>query len=76
MVYDLADKVSAALSHVRLPVSPANDMAPLFAMRLGAPVSWNWEVDLTALIGEPVRFRFVLKDADVFAMCTTAAVVQ
>ena len=46
------------------------DMAPLFGDELDAPVSWRAVSDLASLIGRPVRFRFVLKDADLFALRT------
>jgi hypothetical protein len=31
-------------------------------------VHWQGRSDLSALAGRPVRLRFVLKDADVFAL--------
>ncbi|MEO6434284.1 MAG: hypothetical protein ABIP55_00785, partial [Tepidisphaeraceae bacterium] len=46
------------------------DMPQLFGDELDAPVSWNGKTDLSALVGRAVRFRFVLKDADVFAIQT------
>lgn len=48
----------------------ANDMAPLVGDKLDAPVAWKKGTDLSALIGKPVRFRFLLKDADIFALRT------
>ena len=53
-----------------LPDRALGDMPPLFGDELDAPASWNGQSDLTALVGRPVRFRFVLKDADVFAIQT------
>jgi hypothetical protein len=38
--------------------------------QLYAFVSWKSSSDLSSLIGKPVRFRFVLKDADLFALRT------
>jgi hypothetical protein len=38
--------------------------------KLYAFVSWKSSSDLSSLIGKPVRFRFVLKDADLFALRT------
>jgi len=46
------------------------DMPPLFGDELHAVVSWKSGADLSDLSGEPVRFRFVLKDADLFALRT------
>jgi hypothetical protein len=46
------------------------DMAPLFGDELDAPVAWKSGGDLSALIGKTVRFRFVLKDADLYALQT------
>ena len=45
-----------------------DEMAPLFGDSLDAPVAWRAGGDLSALIGRPVRVRFALKDADLFAM--------
>jgi hypothetical protein len=44
------------------------EMAPLFGDELDAVVRWKNGGDLSGLIGKPVRFRFLLKDADLFAM--------
>jgi hypothetical protein len=38
--------------------------------KLYALVSWKSSSDLSSLIGKPVRFRFVLEDADLFALRT------
>jgi hypothetical protein len=46
------------------------DMPMLFGDELDAVVSWKSGNDLSDLIGKPVRFRFVLKDADLFALRT------
>lgn len=46
------------------------DAPTLFGDRLDETVSWEGGGDLSALVGQPVRFRFVLQDADVFAMRT------
>lgn len=45
-----------------------DDMAPLFGDELDGGVCWKGGSDLTALIGQPVRLRFVMKDADLFAL--------
>jgi hypothetical protein len=52
----------------RIPGFGLADMQPLFGDELDRVVSWRGGGDLAALIGRPVRFRFALKDADVFAM--------
>jgi hypothetical protein len=46
------------------------DMPPLFGDELDAVVQWKSGADLSGLIGQPVRFHFVLKDADLFALRT------
>jgi hypothetical protein len=46
------------------------DMAPLFGDEIDAIVSWKRGSDLSALIGRPVRFRFILQDADLYALRT------
>ena len=45
-----------------------NDMTPLFGDELDAAITWGDSGDLSRLAGRPVRLRFVLKDADVFAL--------
>lgn len=45
-----------------------SDMAPLYGDELDAIVAWKTGSDLSSLTGKPVRFRFVLKDADLFAL--------
>jgi hypothetical protein len=49
------------------------DVEPLYGDELDAPVSWKSKARLAELIGKPVRFRFVLNDADLFAIQTRAA---
>jgi hypothetical protein len=46
------------------------EMPVLFGDELDAVVRWNSGSDLSSLIGKPVCFRFVLKDADIFALRT------
>ena len=48
----------------------AGDMRPLLGDQLDAKIIWKQGSDLSALIGKPVRFRFILKDADLFALRT------
>ncbi len=55
-----------------LPGFSLADMEPLFGDEMDALVKWQAGGDLTDLMGQPVRFRFVLRDADVFALTTTA----
>lgn len=45
-----------------------SDRAPLYGDDLDAAISWRHGGDLSGLAGRPVRFRFVLKDADLFAL--------
>lgn len=45
-----------------------SDMTPLYGDELDAVVTWKTGSDLSGLIGKPVRFRFVMKDADLFAL--------
>lgn len=33
-----------------------------------SPVSWDGAPDLSALAGQPIRLRFVIKDADLYSM--------
>jgi hypothetical protein len=40
---------------------------PLFGDEFDAAVSWQGGVDLATRAGRPVRLRFVLRDADVYA---------
>jgi hypothetical protein len=50
-----------------------DDGSKLFGDELDAKVAWKSKGDLSELIGVPVRFRFVLQDADLFAFTTTMA---
>ena len=43
------------------------DCPPIFGDTIERPVVWNGGRDLAALAGKPVRLRFVLSDADVYA---------
>jgi hypothetical protein len=51
-----------------LPGLAAADMAPLFGDELEAPVRWKGSAGLSSLQGRVVRLRFVLRDADLFAL--------
>lgn len=46
------------------------EMPPLFGDELDAVITWQSNRSLATLIGKPVRFHFVLKDADLFALRT------
>jgi len=45
-----------------------NEMPPLFGDELDKAVTWERRPYLTELAGKPVRFRFVMKDADLYAL--------
>jgi len=45
-----------------------DDMTPVYGDALDQPFAWNDQPDLSHLAGQPVRLRFELKDADVYAM--------
>ena len=51
-----------------LPGFALADMAPLFGDELDGAVKWKTASTLPNLDGQPVRLRFVLKDADLFAL--------
>jgi hypothetical protein len=40
----------------------------LLGNRLAMPVRWKQGGDLSALAGKPIRLRFVMKDADLYAL--------
>jgi hypothetical protein len=43
------------------------DMPPLYGDELDATAIWK-SADVSSLVGKPVRLRFVLKDADIYAL--------
>lgn len=47
----------------------AADMQPLYGDELDAVVTWKSGAVVSSLAGKPVRLRFVLRDADVYAFC-------
>lgn len=51
-----------------LPGYALEDCDPVFGDSLEMPVSWRGGSDLKALTGTPVRVRFVLEDADLYAL--------
>lgn len=44
------------------------DCAELFGDAIDRPVAWKQGSDLSALAGKPVRVRFALADADLYAL--------
>ncbi len=53
-----------------LPGYALDDMELFFGDELDAVVKWKNRSDISSLIGKTVRFRFVLRDADLFALRT------
>ena len=51
-----------------LPGYAAADCVEILGNRLEWPVRWTGGRDLGPLAGRPVRLRFVMKDADLYAM--------
>ena len=45
-----------------------SDCDELFGDEIGCKVTWKGKSDLTALIGQPLRLRFELHDADLYAL--------
>ena len=50
-----------------IPGYTIGDCPPIYGDRLDHPVSWKGGMEVGALAGNPVRLRFELKDADLFA---------
>jgi len=50
-----------------LPGYALDDCPPVFGDALDRVVAWKGGTDLTALVGQPVRLRFEMKDADLYA---------
>ena len=51
----------------RLPGLALDDCPEVFGDKIEGPVRWKAKGSLQAVAGKPVRLRFVLKDADLFA---------
>jgi hypothetical protein len=51
-----------------MPGFGAADMSPLFGDELDATVRWKSGTALPSLNGKPIRLRFLLKDAEIFAL--------
>lgn len=45
-----------------------DDMTPWFGDEMDAPMAWQRKPDLAMYVGQPVRLRFALKDADLYAL--------
>jgi len=56
-----------------LPGFSLEDCPPLFGDSISRPVTWKNGADVGPLVGRPVRLRFVLRDADVYAFQFTGA---
>jgi hypothetical protein len=50
-----------------IPGFALQDCPPVFGDTIERIVTWNQNKNLAAISGQPVRLRFVLKDADVYA---------
>ena len=50
-----------------LPGFALDECPPIFGDAIGRKVTWKSGVDVNSLAGKPVRLRFVLKDADLYA---------
>ena len=44
------------------------ECVPLYGDELEAPFTWKGGADISAISGKPVRLRFFLRDADLYAM--------
>lgn len=68
---------TAVAGHVRVEIQDTDcnpiegftldDMPPVYGDALDQVFSWNGRADISKLAGQPIRLRFELKDADVFA---------
>jgi hypothetical protein len=50
-----------------LPGFALDDCPQIFGDAIGRPVTWTKGSDVRAIAGRPVRLRFELKDADLYA---------
>jgi hypothetical protein len=51
-----------------LPKFALDDCPKIYGDRIDDAVSWKSSTDVSALAGKTVRIRFVLRDADLFAL--------
>jgi hypothetical protein len=65
MRVEAMDQAGGALEGYRL-----EDSVELYGDELEAAARWKHNADLSALAGRTVRFRFVMRDADLFALRT------
>ena len=47
------------------------DSTDIYGDDIERVVSWKSGADISALAGKPVRFRFVMKDADLYSIQTS-----
>ncbi|MDF9409151.1 hypothetical protein L7E55_12425 [Pelotomaculum isophthalicicum JI] len=59
-----------------LPGYTLDDMLPLYGNELDSPVEWQTGSNIASLNGQIVRFRFFLKDADIYALRTGELKIQ
>ena len=69
---------SSAAGDIRVELQDANgyaldgfglhDCDPVYGDDLARTVSWNGAADVSALVGQPVRLRFALRDADLYSI--------
>ncbi len=45
-----------------------NDSEEIIGNMIARTVKWRGEADITALAGQPVRLKFIMKDADIYAL--------
>jgi len=55
------------INHKEIPGFGIDDAEPIFGDTLGREVTWKGNPDLGKIAGQPVRIRFVLKEADLFS---------
>ncbi|MCH2202192.1 MAG: hypothetical protein MK102_09485 [Fuerstiella sp.] len=56
------------LSGMPLPGLTIEDCAEILGDEIAGTVNWNSSVSLSELAGQPVRLRFVMKDADLYSL--------
>ena len=52
---------------IPVPGHTLDDCSPMYGDSIERVVSWNGVTDVSAMAGRPVRLRFVIKDADLYA---------
>ncbi len=61
-------EIQDAATGVALPGFALSDMLPIYGDALDQTVAWQGNSRVDTLAGQPVRLRFALKDADLFAL--------